>query len=245
MNAQDLYAFVIESVSGYIAFLEDNFGLIDDVLFRGQRQDLPLLPKLARLKPRQGDDLHTTESKMLDEFKRQAPSFLEVVPVTDWDWLSLAQHYGLPTRLLDWTTNPLAALWFAIRLPAKTPETPAVVWTFNPEKKDYVQNPTEADPRRGTRTRVFRPRHIARRIIAQSGWFTVHKYIDQDKRFIALENQRLYKKTLMKLLVPPNKFDPLRYELDRCGVNSASMLTDLSGLCIHIEWQYSLFADEL
>jgi hypothetical protein len=232
----------IESVSAYVGILEDIFPDTDDLLFRGQRQDWPLLPKIARITIRPGMDLPTAEQSLLEEFKLRAPSFVDLEPQTDWEWLSLAQHYGMPTRLLDWTSNPLAALWFAVQLPAKD-EAPAVVWAFDPGLNNYVTAASQSSPFSVGRTRVLQPKHIARRIIAQSGWFTVHKYI-RGKGFVPLDHQGQYTAALKKILVPARHFARVRYGLGQCGVNAASMLTDLTGIASHIEWRHARLHDE-
>jgi len=218
----------------------------EDFLFRGQHEDKPLLPRIARVTLDPSEAPEEVEHRMFQDFKRRAYPHLEIVPDNDLDWLALAQHHGMATRLLDWTSNPLAALWFAVSEPAHEAQ-PAVIWALTVVESDYVLPSSAGDPWQIDRTRVFRPTHVTQRIIAQSGWFTVHKYRRERRArrgFLALDSNRTYERRLQKILIAPTAFTDIRWDLDRCGVTAASLFPDLDGLCRHVQWFHTLLSDE-
>jgi hypothetical protein len=87
--------------------------------FRGQASSAwPLAPSLERLVPdRRRENLRDVERVLLDRFKRQAHHYLTKTPDDGAviEWFALMQHWGVPTRLLDFTLSPYVALFFALR----------------------------------------------------------------------------------------------------------------------------------
>jgi hypothetical protein len=225
---------LITSVSQFMEFVEKNCasGLH---LFRGQRRDDPLLPKIARMQLT--SDFKSEEQKLMQEFKIRSSPYLDVATPDYWDWLAIAQHNRMATRLLDWTDNPLAALWFAVEKPPDK-EQHGVLWLFRVLEEDMVLSQEKENPFNCKRTKVFRPKHITKSISAQGGWFTVHRYLESEKRFVPLEKNKLYRKSLEKLCIDRAKFPELRQQLDRCGVNQSTMFPDLTGLCEYLNWRY-------
>lgn len=96
--------------------------------FRGMCGDWDLSSSLQRLR-HPGDMLRKIEHVMLRNFRKYA--YHEAEPSTsEWEWLSLAQHHGLPTRLLDWTYSPFVAMHFATNELDKM-DTDGVIWMVN------------------------------------------------------------------------------------------------------------------
>src|ERR1700733_6211563 len=107
-------------------------------LFRGMSSDFPLQTSLERVLIDAGIDLGDatqTERQLLKEFKRRAHFYVNPLPGQGdvLGWLALMQHYGAPTRLLDWTYSFFVAAFFALRDAVSNPEErrkPAVVWAL-------------------------------------------------------------------------------------------------------------------
>lgn len=235
----------ISDLTAFIKLITSDLGVDYLLLYRGQPEDKPLLPGIARPQMNWNKDVLAIEQELIDEFKKRSRPFLKDRIDSEWDWLALAQHYGLATRLLDWTTNPLAALWFTVKDPAKNSNS-GVVWFLEVERQRIVtsQEMEKLSPYdAGTYTRIFQPNHITARITAQNGWFTTHTP-NKKKKYVPLENNDKYSRNLVKILIPSNKFASIRRDLDDCGINASAIFPGLEGVAQNIVWKNRELSDE-
>ncbi len=205
--------------------------------FRGvSKSYYELIPSIGRSTDKTG---YYDEQRIFREFKSQALAYINKVPSNDWEWLSLAQHHGLPTRLLDWTTNPLVALYFAVKDDIEISEqekkdgydgssafyfliykTPPLDITVAESPIEYVTN--EESCGHG----IFWPPHTTPRIKAQSGVLTIQR--DPNQPFP-------YGSRLDKYIIPSHMRAKFRKILNSYGINDSSMFPDLDGLASHLK----------
>jgi hypothetical protein len=241
--------------------------------FRGhQSTEWKLRPKLYRdyggfrqVKKRRIED------EMREEFITRAPTLCENPLGSEgkrgeWEWCFMMQHFGAPTRLLDWTTGSLIGLYFAVK------DNPglykAAVWALDPYelnrrviRREEVCAPgatgvTEVDisrlarwlPPRFTRRHrlpkepvaIF-PTHLARRISTQRSCFTIHG-TDEDG-LERLQHER--PSCLVRITIPAWSVQAIRRELAAAGIDETTILPDLDGLGRAISARWRLDSDPL
>jgi hypothetical protein len=221
----------------------------------------PLANGLSRL----GKPYDSLEQNLIKQFKKYAHEDV-VERDTDWHWISIAQHHGLPTRLLDWTYSPFVALHFATNSVESFAED-AAVWKVNYAEAhsllqnehleilkkfgssifsidaltESIKNLEQLDARHAKNYDIavfFEPPTIDERIVNQFAYFSAlsDRYLTMDDWFLMPHVAGTVSVT--KIVIPAALKWEIRDKLDQSNINERVLMRGLDGLCAWLKRHY-------
>jgi hypothetical protein len=170
------------------------------------------------------------EGRIFKAFRRRARLGLQFLPETDFEWLALAQHHGVPTRLY-WTTNPLMAAWFATNDPNPEDDQIARIYAVHVTAKLTVDEDDMSpfSPKVSSPVFVVSP-HWHPRVRAQRGCFSIHPTPNEPWKLAGVKNKYFN--------IEKKHWGYFRRRLFYFGIDASTVMADLSGLGAALDWQY-------
>lgn len=220
----------VTSFGAYADCIQSNFSY--GYLYRGLSNiiDYDLIPTVGRYLA-DFEKFGKTKQSLLDEesqafriFYKEAKGSIGHEPSSYWEWLAIAQHHGLPTRLLDWSYSAAVALFFAVE---SNGLNDAVVYVLDRNVKFLsVNQEKDVDPLSCKDLLAYLPRHVTPRIRVQSGLFTVHPD----------PTEPLRDGVVAQLIIPRKYCFSIRHSLNLLGINRKALFPDIDGLSAWIKW---------
>lgn len=192
-------------------------------IYRGVRKkEYELIPKIGRVSFPSSTSRKKEEKLMLEWFQERAMLYFDFTLRDEWELIAVAQHHGLPTRLLDWTRNPLVAAYFAVENKYAGDSAIYVLKGYDAISEEGRM----VDPLEHTEVVKYAPPHMTERIVAQAGIFTIHPEPE-----IAFSSD-----SVDKLIIPHSLRKKFKKMLDTYGINRAVLFPGLDGLANYITW---------
>jgi len=202
--------------------------------------------QVYRKNPENPDRSSYSETALIGHFVSRAPSRSHrQCPNADdyFGWLFLAQHYGLPTRLLDWTENPLVAAYFAL----ERPDDDGCIWGLSPSALNaaldgsqglvQIKSPRAAKIAESAFNNISTEKiiiaidgqEIDPRMLAQMSRFTLHS--DPDPLEFMLDSA----KWLCQYIIPKDAKAKIRAQLSAFGIRRSNLFPDLANLATELK----------
>ena len=222
------------TVTNISAFLNELRNNSFSMYFRGQEQDWPLIPSIGRISVTVLDGLLEVEEGLIEGLQKYGYPFFKNDVTSYADWILHAQHHGLPTRLLDFTSNPLKALYFAVE--NSNSSTDGVVWGLDGfGVSEFPSLDLE-------KIEFYSPPHINSRITAQESMLAVFPLKKNTLAIVPLEEQEQEKeryRLFNKIIIPSSSKAEIKKELSLLGINKMSVYPGIDGVIEKIkeEWQ--------
>jgi hypothetical protein len=223
---------VIRDIPDYLRLTSQFWDKHGEAFFRGQSTGWRLLPSIARWTPvvKGYKDWRVFQKDLVERFAKYAAPLLQSAPQSSAEWLVHAQHHGVPTRLLDWTTNPLKALFWAVEDSTQS-ELDAVVWAFAP--RHWNDDPIGATELSDNELTPYYPKLLNARVFAQEACFVAFPLHKNQAPLVPMDGGSAYQKSINELVpitIPKSARPLLRRELRYLGVSHRTIYPDLVGI---------------
>lgn len=204
----------------------DDWSKIGGLMFRGVTNvEHRLVPKIGRPDTRKDRPYsEQLEAETLSRFKAGARPYLEHPPQNKLEWLVLAQHHGLPTRLLDWTSSLFVAAYFAVEQMGVQGD--AAIYAAQIPKV-VVTTASDDEFLWGQGVTAIYPPGISGRIAVQRALLTYHSNPVEEYGPERLE----------KVVIAKEYCGSFKGFLANIGISRGTLFPGLDGLCDDLRWE--------